>query len=168
MLLPLKSETEILLPNIDLTGINDVLSTLKKFIYMRLTLAFILSIIFAVGLVAFGFTFFQSTAERNRLISELEIRTDEIAEEVLQNDVFYSGQINQNNIEHITDSISKRYNLLGIAIYYNSDSILCNNYTRNLISNSVNYISQAITADTSLGNFFTIAGERYLSIYQTG
>ncbi|MCE5347023.1 MAG: trehalose-6-phosphate synthase [Bacteroidales bacterium] len=125
---------------------------------MRLTLAFILSIIIAVGLVAFGFTFFQSTAERNKLISELEIRTDKIAGEVLKNDVLYSGQINQNDIEHITDSISKRYNLLGMAIYYNNDSILCNKYTRNLISSSVNYISQAITADTSLGNFFTIAG----------
>ena len=42
---------------------------------MRLTLAFILSIIFAVGLVAFGFTFYQSSTERNKLINELEIRT---------------------------------------------------------------------------------------------
>ena len=91
---------------------------------MRLTLAFILSIIFAVGLVAFGFTFYQSSTERNKLISELEIRTAQVAEEVLQSDTFYFKQINQNNIEHFADSISKQYNLLGIAVYYNNDSII--------------------------------------------
>ncbi|HNW57463.1 MAG TPA: trehalose-6-phosphate synthase [Bacteroidales bacterium] len=130
---------------------------------MRLTLAFIFSIIFAVGLVAFGFTFFQSAAEKNRLISELEFHVSQVAEEVLQNDLFHSGQINRDDIEYLTDSISKHYNMLGMAIYYNNDSILCNNYTRDLISNTVNYISQAMTADTSLGNFFTIAGR---DVYQ--
>ena len=48
---------------------------------MRLTLAFILSIVFAVGLVAFGFTFYQSSTERDKLIHELEIRTAQVAEE---------------------------------------------------------------------------------------
>jgi hypothetical protein len=48
---------------------------------MRLTLAFIISIIFAVGLVAFGFTFFQSSTERSKLMSELEIRTHKVAED---------------------------------------------------------------------------------------
>jgi trehalose-6-phosphate synthase len=130
---------------------------------MKFTLTFILSIIFAVGLVAFSFTFFQSTAERNKLVGELTTRTARIAEEVLQNDVFYSGQINQNYIEHITDSINRRYNLLGFAIYYNNDSILCNNYTRNFISSSMNYISQSVAADTSIGNSFSITGSK---IYQ--
>jgi len=130
---------------------------------MRLTLAFILSIVFAVGLVAFGFTFYQSSTERNKLIQELEIRTEQVTEDILQTDTFYFEKINQKNIERFADSINKRYNLLGIAIFYNIDSILSNNSTRNFINYSVDYISQSITADTSLGNFFTIAGE---SIYQ--
>jgi len=130
---------------------------------MRLTLAFILSIIFAVGLVAFGFTFFQSSAERNKLISELEIHTERVAANLIKGDTFYFEKINQNNIERFADSINKRYNLLGIAIYYNIDSIISNNSTRNFINHSVDYISQSITADTSLGNFFTSAGR---SIYQ--
>ena len=130
---------------------------------MRLTLAFILSIVFAVGLVAFSFTFYQSSTERNKLISELEARTTQITEEIFQNKKFPFEQINQYNIERYADSISKRYNLLGIAIYYNNDSIISNTSTRNLIYSSVDYIKQSIAADTSLGNFFTIGG---MSIYQ--
>ena len=64
---------------------------------MRLTLAFILSIVFAVGLVAFGFTFYQSSTERNKLIQELEIRTEQVTEDILQGDTFYIEKINQNN-----------------------------------------------------------------------
>jgi len=120
---------------------------------MRLTLAFILSIIFAVGLVAFGFTFYQSSLERNKLNRELEIRTVKVTEEIFQDDVFFE-QINQKNIERLADSIDRRYNLLGMAIYYNSDSILSNNSGRILINHSLYYISQSITADTSIGNFF--------------
>jgi trehalose 6-phosphate synthase len=130
---------------------------------MRLTLAFILSIIFAVGLVAFGFTFYQSSIERNKLIRELEIRSAKVAEEIFQDNTFFFEKINQKNIERLADSINKRYNLLGIAIYYNSDSILSNNSARSLINHSLYYISQSITADTSLGNTFKIAGG---NIYQ--
>jgi len=130
---------------------------------MRLTLAFILSIILAVGLVAFGFTFYQSRTERNKLIHELENRAAQVAGVVLQGNTFQFDKITQSNIVSFTDSISKRYNLLGLAIYYNNDSILCNNSTRNLIDHSLNYISQSISADTSIGNFFTVEGR---NIYQ--
>ena len=130
---------------------------------MRLTLAFILSIVLAVGLVAFGFTFYQSSTERNKLIQELEIRTQQITADILQGNTFYFERINQHTIERFADSINKRYNLLGIAVYHNKDSIIRNNSARNLINYSLDYISQSITADTSLGNFFTIAGKK---IYQ--
>jgi len=130
---------------------------------MRLTLAFILSIVLAVGLVAFGFTFYQSSTERNKLIQELEIHTEQITADILQGNTFYFERINQHTIERFADSINKRYNLLGIAVYLNNDSIISNDSTRNLINYSMDYISQSITTDTSLGNFFTIAGE---DIYQ--
>jgi len=126
---------------------------------MKLTIALIFSIILAVGLVALGFTFYQSSTERNKLIRDLEIRTAYIAEEVIRSDSLNFRQTDQNNIERIADSISNRYNLLGMAIYYNSDSILTNNFTLNLINNSESYISQSIAADTSLGNFFTVDRE---------
>ncbi len=130
---------------------------------MRLTLAFILSIIFAVGLVAFGFTFYQSSIERNKLIRELEIRSTKVAGEISQDNTFFFGKVNQKNIDRLTDSLNKRYNLLGLAIYYNSDSILSNSSAHSLINHSLYYISQAITADTSFGNTFKITGG---NIYQ--
>jgi trehalose-6-phosphate synthase len=123
---------------------------------MRLTIAFILSIILAVGLVAFGFTFYQSSNERNKLVSELEMRTLQVAGEILHGDSTHLEQINRKNINRFADSINKQYNLLGIAIFYNNDSILSNNSVSNLINHSLDYFSRSIAADTSLGNFFTI------------
>lgn len=130
---------------------------------MRLNLALILSIIIAVGLVAFGFTFFQISTERNKLSSELEIRTAQVAEEIFQSDTFSLEQINRENIEHFADSINRKYNLLGIAIYYSNDNIVCPNSSRSLIAHSLDYISQSITADTTLGTFITIEEK---NIYQ--
>jgi trehalose-6-phosphate synthase len=130
---------------------------------MRQALVFILSIIFAVGLVAFGFTFYQSRTEKNSLMRELEIRAAQVAGVVLLGNTFELEEFNQNNIVPFADSICKRYNLLGLAIYYNNDSILCNTSARNLIDHSLNYISQSLSADSSLGNFFTIEGR---DIYQ--
>lgn len=130
---------------------------------MKLNIALIFSIIVAVGLVAFGFTYYQISSERTVLNNELENRTEDIAEEIFQGNAFASKRINQENIDLFVDSINSRYNLLGLAIYFNNDSIISNASTYNLISNSLDYISQAITADSSLGNFITVDGK---NIYQ--
>ncbi|OFY39018.1 MAG: hypothetical protein A2X18_05655 [Bacteroidetes bacterium GWF2_40_14] len=130
---------------------------------MRLNLALILSIILAVGLVAFSFTFYQISSERTKLNSELEIRSARIAEELFQDTTFFYGQINQKNIEHFARSINNKYNLLDIAIYYNNDSIISYNSSQNLIDHSLDYISQSIAADTTLGTFITVEGK---NIYQ--
>ena len=129
---------------------------------MRLNLALILSIIIAVGLVAFGFTFYQITFERSKLNSELEKRATEIAEKLSENNIFHN-QTNQEEIEHFTDSINYRYNLLGIAIYYSNDSIISSNSSRKFIHYSLDYIYQSITADIPLGNFINVNNK---SIYQ--
>jgi trehalose 6-phosphate synthase len=123
---------------------------------MRFTLAFIFSIIFAVGLVAFGFTFFQITSERNKLIRDLEIRTANLTDELLRH---YEASIkffNQDNIKPYTDSIKIRHNLLGVAVFHNSDSIIGDSSTLYLVRNSKEFITQSVIADTSAGVFFTI------------
>jgi trehalose-6-phosphate synthase len=127
---------------------------------MRFTLSFILSIIFAVGLVAFGFTFFQSSTEKIRLNRELEFRTKQVVKELFMSDSSFFEKIDQNNIDRFADSIDKQYNLLGFALYYNYDSILNNNSVGRYINYSKAYIYQSITADTSLGNFFRSNGEK--------
>ncbi|MGC1391654.1 MAG: trehalose-6-phosphate synthase [Bacteroidales bacterium] len=130
---------------------------------MRLTVSFILSIILAVGLVAFGFTFYQSSTEKIRLNSELKLHTIQVEKEIFQRDLFFFEKINQYNIEHFADSINKQFNLLGFAIYYNYDSILSNNSVHNFINYSKSDIYKAITADTSVGSFFKSEGNK---IYQ--
>lgn len=130
---------------------------------MRLNLALILSIIIAVGLVAFSFTFYQISSERSKLNSELEMRATQVVEEIFQNDTFFYEKITWKNIEYFADSINSKYNLLGIAIYFSNDSIISNNSSRNLINHSLDYIAQSITADTTLGTFITV-GEK--KIYQ--
>jgi len=91
-------------------------------------------------------------------MSELEIRSHKVAEDLIQSNTFNIENLNQNNIEHFADSLNKRYNLLGIAAYHNVDSIICNNSTRNFINRSIEYISQSINADTTIGNSFKIEG----------
>jgi trehalose-6-phosphate synthase len=127
---------------------------------MRFAISFILSIIFAVGLVAFGFTFFQSSNERTKLNRELEVRTTHISEEIFRNKPSFINQTDHQEIELFADSINKQFNLTGFALYFNYDSILCNSSSRPLINYSRAYILQAITADTCVGTFFRSDGRK--------
>jgi trehalose-6-phosphate synthase len=130
---------------------------------MRLTISFILSIILAVGLVAFGFTFYQSSNERTRMTRELETRTAKISDDLSRATVRFIKQTKGNNIEWFADSVIKQYNLIGLALYFNRDSIFSSYSAHNLIDYSRPYISQSITSDTTLGKFFRSNLER---VYQ--
>ncbi|MEI6049841.1 MAG: trehalose-6-phosphate synthase [Bacteroidota bacterium] len=130
---------------------------------MKITLALILSIVVAVGLVAFGFTIYQISTEKTGLISELETKTKNVAEEIFKSDSVFFKQISQKKFEHYADSIKNQYNLLGIAIYYNNDSIISSNSTRSFVNSSLNYIPLSISANTSLGIFISVSGG---NIYQ--
>jgi len=130
---------------------------------MKLSIALILSIFIAVGLVAIGFTYYQISTERTKLNSELEKRTGQVVEAIFEDNTIFQQKINSENIEQIVDSLKDKYNLLGIAVYYNNDSILSDYSSRHLISNSLDYISQSIAADTILGNFIKVDRQ---NIYQ--
>jgi trehalose-6-phosphate synthase len=125
---------------------------------MKITVALILSIAVAVGLVAFGFTIYQISTERARLISELEMRTHKVAEEIIISNKFVSGQINQKNFEQYEDSIKNQYNLLGFAIYFSSDSIISSNSSHNFVKYSLKYIPLSIFTSTSLGDLVSAPG----------
>ena len=126
---------------------------------MRINLALIFSIIIAIGIVAFGFTFFQISSERSKLSSELETRTTGVVEKVLENESLFYARINSASAGHFMDSIANKYNLLGILVYFNSDSIISNNFSDNLAGLSTKYIFQAIASESSLGNFITVDGK---------
>ncbi len=128
---------------------------------MRITLALVFSIIFAVGIVAFGFTFFQISAERTSLQNELEVKVTHIAEDLLKNDSILFSKINRSSIEKLADSLNLRFNLSGMALYFSKDSIIANSSSRNIVYSSLEPISRSVAARTPAGNFMSIAGEKY-------
>ena len=127
---------------------------------MRFTLAFILLIIFAVGLVAVGFTFFQSSTEKTKLQGELEFKTAQVAGEIFRHDSSFFEKITRKNIEQLADSLNNRYNLRGCAVYYYYDSILSSNSASRLVEYSRGDIARSITADTTFGKYFKGEGEK--------
>lgn len=123
---------------------------------MKLNLALILSILFAVGIVAFGFTVYQASVEREKLNADLEFRVAEVSKD------FRTAMIpgfNQNDFKKVADSVIIKYNLVGVGIFYSADSIVCISSIQNLARNSTDYISQSLASDTSVGNYFKVDGK---------
>jgi len=81
---------------------------------MRLNISIILSLLFAIGLVAFGFTFYQSSAEKAKLNNDLESRTIQVTNEIFIHDALFFEKLGQNNINFFSDSINRQFNLLGL------------------------------------------------------
>ena len=127
---------------------------------MRITLALILSVIVAVGLVAFGFTFFQVSSERTRLQNDLESRISKISEELLVKDSLLFGSTEKEKIEHFADSVVARHGLLGMAIYYSRYNIVASTSTRTLVYSSQDEISKLLAFGSSSGNFITVNGNK--------
>jgi trehalose-6-phosphate synthase len=133
---------------------------------MRITLALILSIIVAVGLVAFGFTFYQISIERTRLLKDLDIQTRHVSDQIYQDDPLFFDRLDRSNIDHIADSLGARYKLSGIAVYYGNDSILTNRTNSELGSYSLKYIPRATKADTAFCNVINISGRKIFQLIE--
>ena len=117
---------------------------------MKINLALILSIIVGVGIVALGFTAFQISTEKEKLNDELKVNTIRRAEEFYIN---HLKKLDTSDIPQLelTDSIISQYNFLGIAIYYNADSIQTFNVqTNQFLPYTIDYIAQSISADSSM------------------
>lgn len=131
---------------------------------MKLNLALILSIIFAVGIVALGFTYFQISNERERLISELEEKVYLIAERFTETNLPAIEKEPNILTQEYIDKTLDQYRLLAITVYYSPDSILFIGTTaKSLLDKSNDYIIQAATADTTVANFFSADNKK---IYQ--
>jgi trehalose-6-phosphate synthase len=120
---------------------------------MKLNFALIISIVIAVGLVAFGFTFYQISTERAKLNNELEARTAQIADEFSQGSLALVNQSARAKKVQVLDSITNKYDLIGIAVYFQNDSIIGNAEVTGLVQQSQDHITEAIAADLPQGNF---------------
>ena len=124
---------------------------------MKINLALILSIILAVGIVSLTFTIIQTTTERQKLNSELELKTIRNSEEFYSTHTKELEKGDSVSLAKISKKTIARYGFLGIAIYLNADSIkVLDSAVQNFIPQSADYISQAMAADSSMGNIITV------------
>src|SRR5690242_2514983 len=124
---------------------------------MKINLALITSIIVAVGLVALGFTIVQISSDREQLRNELELKTVRVAEDFYK--AYFERVEKGDSLRYskITDSVINQYRFTGIAVYFSQDSIVPLNPEVNpLLASSTDFISQAISADSSMGRFIKI------------
>jgi trehalose-6-phosphate synthase len=129
---------------------------------MKLNLALIASIIIGVGLVAFAFTAFQISSDREKLNNELENKTVRVAEDFYKANFLDLELGDSLHAARITDSILNQYRFIGINVFINQDSIISiNDSVKPLRESSSDFIAQAISADSSMGRFVKIKGAHY-------
>ncbi|HUM45412.1 MAG TPA: trehalose-6-phosphate synthase [Chitinophagales bacterium] len=129
---------------------------------MKFNLALVLSIIVAVGIVAFGFTFFQISNERARLNNELEEKIILIAERFSENNLPAIEKNTRILVPDYTEKLLLQYRLIAITIRYNADSFLfIGSSAKPLLHHSTDYILEAATSDTAVGNFFRAYNQKF-------
>src|SRR5215470_5881905 len=126
---------------------------------MRINLALILSIIVGVGIVALAFTAFQISSERQNLNNELQSKTVRVAEDFCRT---YFKKLDDLDRSEITDSVINQYSFVGVALYYNKDSIISfNDSARALLNHSQDFITRSISADSSMGQMLKANKKRF-------
>ncbi len=131
---------------------------------MKINLAYLISAILAVALVALGFTIFQISGERERLNNELEERNSLIAGE-LNKIAVTTPEIEKNNsLIRFSDSLSHYSNLIGMALYSKGNQTFpLNEEVKPFLQFSNDYVARSIVADSAFGKFFKIGKK---DIYQ--
>ncbi|MBO9202833.1 MULTISPECIES: trehalose-6-phosphate synthase [Niastella] len=129
---------------------------------MKINLALITSIIVAVGLVALGFTIVQISSDREQLRNELEGKTIRVAEDFYKTYFESVEQGDSLRYSKITDSVIGQYRFAGMAVYFNQDSIIpLNQDVKPFLPASTDFVSLAISADSSMGRFIKINNNNY-------
>ncbi|WP_207513931.1 alpha,alpha-trehalose-phosphate synthase (UDP-forming) [Longitalea luteola] len=128
---------------------------------MKINLALIASIIIGIGLVAFIFTAFQISSDREQLKNDLENKTAQVADDFYKTYFIDLDSGFGLDTTKITDSILEQYRFTGIKIYFNRDSIISiRDSAGPLPESSLDFIARAISADSSMGRLVKINGHR--------
>jgi trehalose-6-phosphate synthase len=127
---------------------------------MKFNVALVISTILAVGLVAMAFTAYQISTERSKLTGELEVRTIRSAEELFATHL--DSLISTDSVKpELSDSTIEQYNLLSVAIYFNTDSVLhIPEGSKSVHDDNTDYIMQALSADSSMGKMIEVNGRQ--------
>jgi trehalose-6-phosphate synthase len=128
---------------------------------MKVNIALIISIILAIGIIAFAFTAIQISSERQTLNNELATKTITTAEDFYKNFFADSGQVFRSK-KKLTDNVINQYRFAEVLVYFNQDSILnVRDSVKPALEPSADFVAQAISADSSMGMITKIKGEKY-------
>ena len=127
---------------------------------MKLTLTLIISVFVAFGLVTLGFTIYQGSAERTRLVGDLETRIENVAEHNIRIDSAFFCSAGEEKFTRYHDSIIKNENLMGLALYCGRDSLLCTTDIRPLTNNAFKYIPLILFTKNPLGVFIDVSDRK--------
>lgn len=126
---------------------------------MKVNLSLIISIILAVGVVAFIFTAYQIATERQKLSGEFETQTVRAVDEFYTTYVLHEDSI---PVSKLSDSLIRTYGFTGVLFYFNADSIFAvPSIVRPYAEQSANYIRRAHASDSSFGKFIEVNGNSY-------
>lgn len=128
---------------------------------MKLNLALIIAIIVAVGLVALAFTAYQISSEKESLRDELETKTIRNGDEFF---LRYLNKLTTADSIHVknADSLISKFSFEGVTVYYNADSIQpLNSLASSLMKQSSDYITQALSSDSSATNTVENNGKKF-------
>lgn len=114
----------------------------------------------AVGGVAFIFTSFQISAERDKLKGELETKTIRAIEEFAA-DLMIGDSMPET--DKINDGVARAYGFDGIVIFGTDSIYKTSEGLQRYFTHSSDYVQQAIVSDSAFGNYFKV---NRTSIYQ--
>jgi trehalose-6-phosphate synthase len=131
---------------------------------MKINLTLVISIVFAVGLVAFIFTIFQISEERDTINRDLEKSAFLLTEDFYKSHPKIIGTDRQ-NLQILFDSLNKDNKYLGMGFYYKRDNsiIPLNSSLQPYLNSSMKFVVQSVKKDSSFGNFVKVGKQR---IYQ--
>jgi trehalose-6-phosphate synthase len=131
---------------------------------MKINVAYLISLVLAVALVALGFAFFQISGERKRLTHELEERNSLVAIELNKIASATPDFENSKSLSRFSDSLSHYSNFIGMAVFYEGNQTLpLNEKVKPFLQSSYKLVAQSIVADSAFGKFLKMGNE---DIYQ--
>lgn len=123
---------------------------------MKINLTLVFSIILAMGIVTTGYTFLQSSRERERIRQDLMDRSSQVVEDLDTLLNRPADTVDTTGLIHYAQTLSRKYRLTGIAVYLTPDSLLfaTSGTGQNLLHSKEN-LQEAFASDTVIGAFIS-------------
>jgi trehalose-6-phosphate synthase len=129
---------------------------------MKINSTLFFSIILATGIVAAGVTFIRTSHEWNRLTQALAERSFEISLEYEKAIMQKQGEADIQWIKKVSDNTTRKYRLLGIAVFAGSDSLLFSSTeVKGFLKEAKEDVSIALVSDSSFNRFRRFGGNYF-------